>query len=54
MMSSPQNQDSEVDEGAAAVSSREGVQEEAVVTNVSGIDPAYWEPQQFGECLSVQ
>ena len=35
-----------MDEGAAAISSREDV---GVVTNISGIDPDYWEPQQFGE-----
>ena len=45
--------DGVVDEGAAAASTRGGVAEVGVVTNVSGIDPDYWEPQQFGEQLVI-
>ena len=38
-----------MDEGAAAVSSREGGAGVGVVTNVSGIETKQWEPQQFGK-----
>jgi len=43
--------DHEVDEGAAAVSMRgaEGEERgEGPITNISGIDPEYWAPQEFG------
>ncbi len=41
-----------VEEGAAAVSTRDRGGAE-LVTNVSGIDPDYWTPQEFGELRLV-
>ena len=38
--------EADVDEGAAAGPLRGG---EEMITNVSGVDPAFWPAQQFGE-----